>query len=473
MPRQFSIHAAFLATLLLVACVAAPKSATNAPLPDAGNGRWGISVVALNGEAVVDIAANERFPPASTLKLVTTAAAMHYLGDFSNAGWPRGTSVELTSDRSSPYPNVVITGSGDASLSASPQCETNCLSELADAIMRTGVKDISTIYYDDSLFETAHWPAGWSHDDLKFAYGTAISALSVDAGVANATVAPGPIPLSPLQFEWSLAPALSVDLTGGATGGDTFALELKRRPGDKTALFEGSLPVTSPPVQLEFGLDDPAEFTARVLRQMIRLRGIDVHGGIERLDLPVDAPDHTDFLQLPTPDPAITLTAILHESSNFDSEVLLHHISLSLGDITQEKGLGLLEHILLEAGAGAATFNVADGSGLSVYNRMAPSSMTSLLVWAAQQDWFETWLAQLPVAASEGTLEHRLIADDLRGRVFAKSGSLYGTDGLAGYFDGYSGERYAFAIYIKDTSLSHPDARGSIDRLLSDFIRQN
>ncbi len=472
MRRKFRRVCAVLSVVMFtVACAALPKPVAM-DLPDAGGGHWGVSVVDLTGKPILEIASHERFPPASTLKLATTSAAFHYLGDFHNAGWPDGTSLYVERSTTSPHPSIVIVGSGDAGLSASQNCEDSCLSDLAQAVVEAGYDDVFDITYDDRLFETAHWPAGWSHDDLKFAYGTAISSLSVDTGVAVASLFPGPEENAPLRFEWSGAPAVGVDLSEAQTMGADFTLDLRRKPDENLARLSGHVPPSSPPVKLEFGLDDPAVFTAQTLRLMLRQRGIRVHGSIK----PASDSDTGDtrqlLMQLPRPMPSNTLTAILHSSSNFDAEVLLHHISLLRGDKTQEQGRALVSHVLLEAGLEPDAFNIADGSGLSVYNRITPAGMTSLLVWAARQDWFRQWSALVPAAGDDGTLKNRLTLPSLDGRVIAKSGSLFGVDGLAGYFEGASGERFAFAIYIKDTSLSHAEARARIDGELQELVER-
>ena len=131
-------------------------------LPDLDGGRWGVSVVSLDGEQVFGLSEHQRFAPASTLKLVTTSAAFRLLGDFDSGRWPGGTSVNLESVSTSPYPNLVLKGAGDPSLSATGRCEGNCLQLLADAVAESGVTDIAAIDVDDSLFQPPHWPTGWT-----------------------------------------------------------------------------------------------------------------------------------------------------------------------------------------------------------------------------------------------------------------------------------------------------------------------
>jgi D-alanyl-D-alanine carboxypeptidase/D-alanyl-D-alanine-endopeptidase (penicillin-binding protein 4) len=86
---------------------------------------------------------------------------------------------------------------------------------------------------------------------------------------------------------------------------------------------------------------------------------------------------------------------------------------------------------------------LADGSGLSRYNLIAPSHLTALLLWAANNP---TFAQTLPISGFDGTLEKRM--KGIEKRVRAKTGSLTGVTSLSGYISTESGERLAFAILI-------------------------
>jgi D-alanyl-D-alanine carboxypeptidase/D-alanyl-D-alanine-endopeptidase (penicillin-binding protein 4) len=87
---------------------------------------------------------------------------------------------------------------------------------------------------------------------------------------------------------------------------------------------------------------------------------------------------------------------------------------------------------------------IEDGSGLSLYNRISPDAMATLL---SKMHWKEpSFYKMLPKAGSDGTLVDRL--KSVKGRVWAKTGMLNGINTLAGYITKNGKPRYSFAIMI-------------------------
>lgn len=461
-------------TLLICATANAQTSVDDRLLIDIDGGRWGISVQAMDGSPVLTLNESQRFMPASTFKLVTTAAALHFLGDFENGGWPRGTALFFIQGPDAPLPSLILRGSGDATLSNDDDCETSCLGQFVEAVKARGIVRVQDVIVDDSLFQKPNWPNGWAHDDLRFAFGTAISALTIDDGTAWATISPGAHIDTPPSLEWLDLAAFNVDVSRARTVLHGFDLQFLKKPGSRWADITGTIGLHTGVVQLKFGLNDPSVYAGQLLRKRLSEAGVVVEGKIVRAE---DLPDTTAFAperrliyQHPAPHPIKTLEEILHESNNLHSEVLLHHLSLTLRDRTTEAGRDLLKHLLIESGADEHDFNIEDGSGLSFYNRVTPDALTGLLVWAGHQPWYDIWSGLLAENGKDGTLEYRLPRGVRAGAVRAKSGTMFGVDGLAGYFRADSGREYAFTIFLNDSAMSHAEARGRIDALLRSMI---
>lgn len=87
---------------------------------------------------------------------------------------------------------------------------------------------------------------------------------------------------------------------------------------------------------------------------------------------------------------------------------------------------------------------------MSTYNRVTPGGMVKLLRWITTQKWGNDWRNSLPVGGVDGTLRKRFVDTPLKGRVFAKTGSLNGTRALSGYVETASGEVLAFSIFAND-----------------------
>ena len=64
---------------------------------------------------------------------------------------------------------------------------------------------------------------------------------------------------------------------------------------------------------------------------------------------------------------------------------------------------------------------------------------TKLLAYAAKQPWGQAWRDTLPIAGVDGTLNNRFRNSPLKGKLWAKTGTLNEADALSGYLT--SGER--------------------------------
>jgi len=69
-------------------------------------------------------------------------------------------------------------------------------------------------------------------------------------------------------------------------------------------------------------------------------------------------------------------------------------------------------------------------------------------VYAARQPWGEEWKATLPIAGVDGTLGGRFRASPLKGKLFAKTGTLSEANALSGYLTAKSGRTLAFSILV-------------------------
>jgi D-alanyl-D-alanine carboxypeptidase/D-alanyl-D-alanine-endopeptidase (penicillin-binding protein 4) len=113
-------------------------------------------------------------------------------------------------------------------------------------------------------------------------------------------------------------------------------------------------------------------------------------------------------------------------------------------------GALVVRQFLRQAGVAEGDFYLYDGSGLSADDLIAPRALTTLLAYAVRQSWGEAWKATFPVAGVDGTLGGRFRDSPLRGRLFAKTGTMRETNALSGYLTAASGKTVAFSILVND-----------------------
>jgi D-alanyl-D-alanine carboxypeptidase/D-alanyl-D-alanine-endopeptidase (penicillin-binding protein 4) len=89
-----------------------------------------------------------------------------------------------------------------------------------------------------------------------------------------------------------------------------------------------------------------------------------------------------------------------------------------------------------------------NGSGLSRKERISAANLNRLLVSAWQSAVMPEFVASLPVAAVDGTMQKRLRGTSAAGRAHIKTGTLDGVKAAAGYVQDEQGRRYAVTFLI-------------------------
>jgi len=99
--------------------------------------------------------------------------------------------------------------------------------------------------------------------------------------------------------------------------------------------------------------------------------------------------------------------------------------------------------------------------------------MTTLLVYGARQPWGSAWWDSLPIGGVDGTLANRFLNGPLKGKVYAKTGTLDEVNSLSGYVTAASGNTLAFSIFVNNRRPSSEAARQAIDRIVEAVAATN
>ncbi|MEG3125317.1 D-alanyl-D-alanine carboxypeptidase/D-alanyl-D-alanine endopeptidase [Sphingomonas sp. GB1N7] len=465
-----------LAPLFAVVLAAAGPAdpAVEAALATAGPGtRIGLVVADDQGKEIVAIRPDDRFVPASNTKMFTTAAAFASL-DAAAPDGGGGATVRLEGR------DVVLAGHGDARLSSAADCATDCLSDLARAVAAR-TRSIHDVVGDDSAFPDERWPAGMSWNNMAGRYGTAISALTIDDNVATVTVTPG-------------APGAAPTMTGdgyyridnrATTGGMKVALSLTREPGSDLLRVSGTIP-PGKAVTLLPGVDDPAYRAAWRLAAQLRGLGVRVTGRILVRHRPVSPsddpaqrgttpaprpPEQTVLARLAPPPLADDLRLTNKVSQNLHAELLLRRVGAvavsgsGSGSGSVADGQAVVRAILDRAGVDRWSYDFADGSGMSNYNRLTPRAAVRFLRWTQVQPWGAAWRATLPVGGVDGTLAGRFRGTALDGKLFAKTGTLNASNAVSGFLIAASGRTLTFSALANDMP-EDASATAAVDKAL-------
>nr|WP_070961677.1 D-alanyl-D-alanine carboxypeptidase/D-alanyl-D-alanine-endopeptidase [Hyphomonas sp. Mor2] len=487
---------------VVTAFAAGPVHSRDAPEIDAypalSDLRFGLSVTDLEGNVLEAHRADERFMPASNNKLFVTAAALAAETDLSALA--PGTQLVLQSTSSGP-PNLALIGRGDPTLRFGPECTERCLETLAAVVAEAGITEVGDLTGDARWFADERRPLGWSWDDLKFRHGTAISALAVNDNLVPLRITPAREAGASVGAAWIDPGPAYFDLHNQVETSDPegiSALRLERRMGNRKARLYGQLVAGARSFTLDLAVDDPAHLAVWHFKQALEAEGVTVSGALKTQHRPlqyVDEPISTDPDDPEAPrqcaqqidsvpetpvltalDPAPLqdiVTEINRDSHNMYAEVLLRQLGRAAGTGSTFCGVLQIETFLDEVGVDRASYDIADGSGLSNYNRATPATMTALLRYAAAAPWGDAYKASLPVGgAQDGTLKYRFRGTALDGKVFAKTGTLNHVDALSGYMQARSGKTLVFSIIINDRPLSSPSAMPAIQATLLEIAER-
>jgi len=211
----------------------------------------------------------------------------------------------------------------------------------------------------------------------------------------------------------------------------------------------------------------PALAAATAFRTALRSAGVVVDGTVRmgRVDdfsIPI--------AQVESPTLAAILRFMDRESDNFTAELLLKQLgAVSLDRGTSAGGASVVMQALAEAGVPMAGVRIVDGSGLSQLDRLTANALAATLKAAwADPTVKPAFVAALPVAGVNGTLEDRLRKPPARGRVLAKTGTTSDASALSGYVS----TRFVFTVLQNGHPLSYWWARRAQDRFVEVLAAQ-
>src|SRR5882724_5577144 len=476
---------------------------------DLTRGFWGIEVVSLStGKVLYNHNADKLFTPASNTKLFTTAAAMALIGPdytFQTTVETNGTldtHGRLTGD-------LVLVGRGDPNLSGRElpyalHTERNdhpirVLEQLADTLAQKGVKYVDgDIIADDSYFAFERYGEGWSQDDLVWADGAPVSALTINDNVIFVNILPADrvgerafVHITPFADYYRIDNRIITTPVGTVR-----KIFINREPGSTVLTLWGNIPLDDAGANEALALEDPAEFAAALFRQLLEKRGIVIYGrqhtrhtelaSISTFTVTAIAPSISRGGDEPSRSlqnqplvlasyqskPLIEDVRVINKvSQNLHAEILLRLLGREKGTAgTVEGGLEVLRGFLSQAGVPADHYAFYDGSGLSRQNLVTPHAVVQLLRYAALQPWGASFRDTLPVSGIDGSLSDRFKNVTEQGHIYAKTGSLGGVKSLSGYATTEHGDRIAFSILSNNLNLPNKRVTDTIDAILEAVV---
>ena len=355
-------------------------------------------VKADSGRTVYDHDARELMIPASNMKIITSAAALKYLGpDFEYK-----TKVGLCDD------TLVVIGSGDPLLGdektdARYGREPGWIfKDIAQKLKLRGIEAIEDIVVDSSVFDDERVHPNWPTEDLNRWYACEVCGLNFNDNcvLVSAENIGGKVALSvePQTFFVTLVN----DVVPISEGDSSFGVYRNRTRNKLT--IRGKCKDKVGPVDV--AIERPAALFGVLLAENLSRAGINAEGQlIERA-----FGDDSSLRLLSEYTTALTdcLPRCNKDSLGLAAEALLKTIaSVNNPDGkggSWERGRELISEYLLELGIDTSQFYIDDASGLSRQNELTAYAITRVLLHIYNGKNWQLYRDSLAVGGVDGTI---------------------------------------------------------------------
>lgn len=427
-------------------------------LPDGANLALMVQKVGAQ-EPDIDYHGKQMALPASTQKVITALAALLQLGpDF---------RFTTTLESKGTVTDGVLKGNLVARFGGDPTLKRQNIRNMVAILKKSGVQKIEgNVLIDTSIFASHDKAPGWPWNDMTQCFSAPPAAAIVDRNCFSVSLysaqKPGDLAYIRVASYYPVNMFSQVrTLARGASEGQYCELDVV--PGDLNRFtLTGCLPQRTDPLPLAFAIQDGASYAGAIIKAELKDAGITYTGTLLR-QTQVNEPG-TVIASTQSAPLHDLLKIMLKKSDNMIADTVFRMIGHAHFGVpgTWRAGSDAVRQILRQqAGVDIGNTIIADGSGLSRHNLIAPATMMQVLQYIAQHDSELNYISMLPLAGYDGSLQYRagLHEAGVDGKVSAKTGSLQGVYNLAGFITTASGQRMAFVQYLSGYAVEPADQR--------------
>ena len=398
---------------------------------------------AKTGNEVFAMNQNTPMLPASTLKLVTTYAALNTLGRDYNYS----TSLYKSTNN-----DLYI------KLGADPLLSSSDLSKLFQTAKEKNIIAPKNVYIDSRIFDSVEWGEGWQWDDDLNPLMPKYSSYNLDKNLLSIVIAPttegAPVNIYTTKFY----PTTFMNLaTTGGFNNIKFSRSNNISPDMLTV--EGTL---NKQITKQIPINNLKRYFVLRCEDAITNAKIEYYSKITSKKTPSTNIYLVDEIKHPISN---AIDAIFKNSNNMVAETVF---KLAGAKYTNSKGSfensqKMLNDYLDKIGIDYSDIRIVDGSGVSKNNLLTADFMSEFLVKMYNSEDFKNALP----TAGEGTLTDRMLY--FKGNLHAKTGTHCSESALAGYLTSRTGKTYAFDIMINDPKSKNTEKKSLEEYILRDI----
>jgi serine-type D-Ala-D-Ala carboxypeptidase/endopeptidase (penicillin-binding protein 4) len=408
----------------------------------------GVYVVPLSAKTpLLSLGADKSFNPASTMKLVTTYAAISLLGaDFK---WKTVVSARGQMVGDVLQGDLVIRGSGD------PKFVIEDLVELVAALRKVGLREIQgDLILDDGYFDIGDGSVEAIDGDPSQPYNVKPSASLMNFKATKFIISPGTETL--ISTDPPLADVPFINEVKVVRGGCRYsAAGLTIRDAGTEAG-----PAIRVNGQISAGCGQTSTFAATLNHRQFShgffKAAWQAAGGVfkGKTKFEKNAGNNPKNLPLTVWVSPRNLGEVIRDINKFSNNVMTRQVLLTTSaevlklPATLERARRTVSTWLDRQGLNFPELVIDNGSGLSRQERISAHSLARLLQSVGSSPYADLIRESLPSVGQDGTMARRLVNDPIAGRAWIKTGSLNDVRSIAGFVDAASGVRYAVVMLV-------------------------
>lgn len=455
----FAVVALFLFSSLAIAQAqeGLPPAVTQA-LNSAGIPQSAVGIVVMDADSQAPrLAANatQAMNPASTMKLVTTFAALELLGP--------AYTWKTTAWTAAPLDKGVLAGDLYLRGSADPKLTFEQFWLLLRQLRARGVREIGgDLVLDRSLLAPIeHDPAAFDEKPLR-PYNVGPDALLLNFKAIRLTLVPDAtakavsLLVEPEPGNLDVVNLMKLGNNGCPEGWrESLRPDLTRHGNRWHLVLTGTYPATCGEKIWRVGLLPHGDFVFGVFQQLWTELGGTLKGVARDGIVPENA---RQLAEIESP----TLAEAVRDINKFSNNVMARQLFLTLGieaghrPARTEDADAVVRAWLDSHGLRFPELVLDNGSGLSRHERISPGNMARLLAAAWRSAVMPELIASLPLSAVDGTMKKRLHDNGIAGQAHIKTGTLEGVKTIAGYVLDRNG-RYQIVVFF----VNHPNAQAT------------
>lgn len=419
------------------------------------------------GKVVAGMNEELGFCPASSLKLLTTSAALDILGSTFRYKTALAHTGQI--ENGVLYGDLWIIGGGDPSLGGDRFEEgdmEDILKKFGREVQALGIKEIKgEVIADGSYFSGVRAGRGWPAQDIGNYYGAGVWGLNINENMffidfnlqSAGSRSPKLIDHRPFIPHLTLINELK---TGSAKSGDQ--AYIFGGPYNYKRFIRGSLPAGSGKFTIKGSVPDAPYLAAYHLKKHLESIGIKSLEASTWIDRETKSSAAAKvFYTLESPTLSKLVEATNHESLNLYCEAFLR--SVHSKDRSELGGIEKIHSWLAEKEISRSVLRLMDGSGLSPQNRISPLTLAQIVYQGKDNLDF---VGSIPQGTVDGTAKY-LFRGDPNGRLIrVKSGYITGVRSYTGLAKSITGRSFSFSFMINDYKCSTAQARSLLEELM-------